>query len=553
MRTLAAAIALSCLLTAAPSAAGDALTAPLTHDTGAPTPGPTHGNSRQAGTSATSPGDRALDVSAPEWLSEINKYREAAGLAPVSEEPAWTPGLENHLTYLEDTPSEFYAGPYVSLHTENPASPYYTESGAREAGYSDLTEGDGRTPLQAIDAWWTAPFHAIGMLRPQLTKVELADRPTSGDAALDVIQGIDYALPKPSAPVLFPGPNVTTDLSQFNGGELPTPLETCGWQTVGPVGLPLIMLLPEPPSTSLTASLTGPGGRMESSANGELCIVDEDTYRSSDPTYGEDGRAILAGENAVLLIPRNQLVNGAYTVTAQQPGQSDIDWSFNVAVPAPSPTSAPILVGYPVEGDTLSAEPASWTGEPTQFGYQWLRCDSAGEGCAPIAGATSSAYLLTASDVGSTVRVAETAGNAGGFGTAATSAASAVISQAVIDDTGPEGGAGPIKHRPPALSVTLTIYGRHASLRVPAWVPLHTPFKLATSSQRLICRYAHAACHWHTYASSAGAVRKTRGPSTRFTIPRPRRGGRVRVTITLLSFSLDGWVYPPFVATRYVY
>jgi len=58
------------------------------------------------------------------------------------------------------------------LHTENPASPYYTSDGATEGGDSDLVEGVVVGDVQTIDTWLTAPFHAIGMLRAQLSQAD---------------------------------------------------------------------------------------------------------------------------------------------------------------------------------------------------------------------------------------------------------------------------------------------------------------------------------------------------------------------------------------------
>jgi hypothetical protein len=313
----------------------------------------------------------APDVAAGslQWLNEINKYRGAGGAGAVTDESAWEPGIDNHLTYLEATPSQYFTGPYTSLHTENPESPYYTESGATEAGYSNLTEGGGGSEIDAIDAWWTAPFHAIGMLRPQLSRVAFGDHPSSGYAGLDVIQGLDPSSPKPSEPVLFPGPGVTTNLTQFNGGELPTPLETCGWQSLGTVGLPIVVLLPAPPDQGLTASIAGPGGQTESSENGEVCVVDEHDYFSSDPTYGEDGREILEGENAVLVIPRNPLTNGSYEVLLQQPAQGDVEWGFSVVRPETgtpnepgSPEGLPGANDDEVGTDTTSSHTGSYSG-----------------------------------------------------------------------------------------------------------------------------------------------------------------------------------------------
>src|SRR5207247_4260371 len=48
------------------------------------------------------------------------------------------------------------------------------------------------------------------------------------------------------------------------------------------------------------------------------------------------------------------------------------------------------------------------------FAYQWQSCDASGANCANIGAATSSSYLLTSADVGSTIVVAVLAGNSAG-------------------------------------------------------------------------------------------------------------------------------------------
>jgi hypothetical protein len=76
----------------------------------------------------------------------------------------------------------------------------------------------------------------------------------------------------------------------------------------------------------------------------------------------------------------------------------------------------------------LSEAHGSWSNNPTSFAYQWLNCDRGGSHCSGIAGATGQAYTLTGADVGKTVEVHETARNAAGPGTPASSAATAVVS-----------------------------------------------------------------------------------------------------------------------------
>ncbi len=79
---------------------------------------------------------------------------------------------------------------------------------------------------------------------------------------------------------------------------------------------------------------------------------------------------------------------------------------------APVSLVRPSIGGTPVEGQTLTASPGMWTGEPT-LAFSWLRCDVSGLTCSPVS-AGSTTYTLGAADVGSTVRVAVTATNGAG-------------------------------------------------------------------------------------------------------------------------------------------
>lgn len=101
-------------------------------------------------------------------------------------------------------------------------------------------------------------------------------------------------------------------------------------------------------------------------------------------------------------------------------------------VSAPPAASVPPAVsGTPVEGHTLALWHASWSGVPTSYTEQWEDCGTAGAHCTPISGATGQTYGLKASDVGHTIRVVETAGNAFGMGTPVVSVATAQIVSAV--------------------------------------------------------------------------------------------------------------------------
>jgi hypothetical protein len=92
---------------------------------------------------------------------------------------------------------------------------------------------------------------------------------------------------------------------------------------------------------------------------------------------------------------------------------------------APTNKTLPTITGTPESGLTLTANHGTWTGNPTSFSYAWSRCDTSGNGCAAVPGATTRLYMVTDADVGHTLRLTVGAHNAGGTGHA-TSAPTAV-------------------------------------------------------------------------------------------------------------------------------
>jgi IPT/TIG domain len=98
----------------------------------------------------------------------------------------------------------------------------------------------------------------------------------------------------------------------------------------------------------------------------------------------------------------------------------------NPAAPAVS-VLPQLSTSAPKQGIPLTTTSGTWSGEPTiTYAYQWVRCNSSGEACTNISGATSSGYTPVSADVEHTLRVTVTATNAGGH-TAATSTASSVV------------------------------------------------------------------------------------------------------------------------------
>ena len=111
---------------------------------------------------------------------------------------------------------------------------------------------------------------------------------------------------------------------------------------------------------------------------------------------------------------------------------------------APENTSRPTITGTPSPGSRLEASRGSWAGDqPITYGYRWIRCDSQGNACSDISGATESTYVVQNGDLGRTLRVRVTARNDRGTRNA-TSAQTAVVSQTPTPP--PSGNAIPVEN-----------------------------------------------------------------------------------------------------------
>jgi hypothetical protein len=129
------------------------------------------------------------------------------------------------------------------------------------------------------------------------------------------------------------------------------------------------------------------------------------TYKLVPADSGRTIRAIVTAKNA----------DGSSTATSNQTGVVG-------ATGAPAATTRPGILGYPAVGETLEAANGQWTGSPTSYAYQWLRCDDAGNYCFPVTGATGRTYGVRFADVYSTLRVRITATNANGSAAATSDA-----------------------------------------------------------------------------------------------------------------------------------
>lgn len=103
------------------------------------------------------------------------------------------------------------------------------------------------------------------------------------------------------------------------------------------------------------------------------------------------------------------------------------------AVQPPVNTAPPTISDTtPQVGQVLTANVGTWTGtQPITYTYQWLRCNTGGQQCAAIAGATGQAYTVQPTDLDATLRVRVTATNSRGTATAQSAQTSRVVAAPV--------------------------------------------------------------------------------------------------------------------------
>lgn len=267
---------------------------------------------------------RQTTPSPPQWLSYVNYYRELAGLPSVVENSSWSYGNWLHARYMVKND--------VVQHTEDSDNPWYTPEGLAAAQSSNLVGHYDASASDefAVDAWMQAPFHALGILDPQLLQVGYgsyreADGGLQMGAGLDVLRGLGTVPPSVRFPIKWPSEGKIVPLTS-HWGEYPSPLTSCPGYSA-PTGLPIILqigpghLVPNVTSHSF----------MQGNSPLEHCVFDETSYSNPDRQQQDLGRSILNSRDAIVLIPRFPLLPGtSYTVSITVNGQTHT-WSFTVS------------------------------------------------------------------------------------------------------------------------------------------------------------------------------------------------------------------------------
>ena len=138
--------------------------------------------------SASTPSPAFIPPTA-DWLTTVNYFRAMAGLGSVVEDGSMSAGAAAHSCYM------LYNG--IS-HDETPGLQGYTPEGdvAGNSGNVAVSSLINTSARSHVELWMSGPFHAIGILRPNLHstgfgKCDFASTPTwHSGATLDVLRGL---------------------------------------------------------------------------------------------------------------------------------------------------------------------------------------------------------------------------------------------------------------------------------------------------------------------------------------------------------------------------
>jgi hypothetical protein len=248
--------------------------------------------------------------------------------------------------------------------------------------------------------------------------------------------------------------------------------------------------VPVPPSNTAAPTISG------TAQDGQTLTADSGTWSGTAPiSYVYqwrrcDGSGSVCNDITGATAQTYTLVSGDVgvtiraLVTASNAGGSSSASSAQTAVVQAAPpqnTAAPTIAGPPVEGQTLTADAGTWSGTPPiSYAYQWRRCNSSGNACNDITGATAQTHTLVSADVGATMRVLVTASNNAGS-SSASSAQTAVVTDAA---------SPPSNTAPPTISGT-PVDGQALTADPGTWSGTQ-PISYAYQWRR--CNSAGAAC-----------------------------------------------------------
>jgi uncharacterized protein YkwD len=274
---------------------------------------------------------------AGDWLTFVNYYRASARLPALGVNPSWSQGAQEHACYMvrNDRPT-YYQEPGLCT------SPAGAEAGANSNLFAS---GNVNTSdKEAIDTWMAGPFHSLRIIDPALQTTGFGSHREAVDtwqmaAVLDILRGRTGQPPPAAYPVRWPGHNTTVYLKSYNDTEFPGIVQTCPpyIDELGIVhhyrGLPVVLQLGSGNVITEASVPVVTGASFRRDSDGLFlfrCVFDETSFHHGDPAAQTLGRAILAAQDAIVLVPLSPLTPGSYTVTITALGQAHV-WTFHVA------------------------------------------------------------------------------------------------------------------------------------------------------------------------------------------------------------------------------
>lgn len=457
-------------------------------------------------------------ASSGNWLTIVNSYRAVSGLAPVTSNAAWSADAQAHSCYMLQN---------GITHDEIPGKPGYTPGGdtAGNGGNVAVSSSINASAGDHIDLWMTGPFHAIGILRHNLASTGFglctnSSTPTPWHSAgtLDVIRGLDMSRPAPTAPIVFPGNGSTVPLHAFVT-EFPNPMTMCGWS--GNAGLPLIAMMPND-VTSASSTLTGPNGPIST------CSLHKGNTGSN-----ATAKAILDADNAVIVMPREDLADGVYKVKVTSNG-GNASWSFTVdrnaapkapTAPAPKAPDTPDTQPTATDAKFQPVEPFRLADSRIRLGLTRLApgvVTRVGVGATDIA-AVSANFTVTNPSAAGYLTVYNCTANRPTVSTVNFAAGQTVANQAIVPLTKGEMCVYSVA----ATDLLIDINGYYRSTTGTGFVPI-TPARLYDS--RTLGQQLRAGAELQLQvAGRAGAPSEATGAALNVTAIRPAAGGYLQV------------------------
>lgn len=265
-----------------------------------------------------------------DWLSYLNTLRGLANLPAVSENATSSDGAFKHSRYMVKND--------VIAHSEDSGKPFYTTEGNIAAGKSNVmvSSTTNTTDMDALDMWMTGPFHGVGLLDTRLVQSGYgAYREEDGGwemaGTLDVLSGRASKPPTSVVfPIMWPADGKTSWLTTYDGNESPDPLTSCAGYTA-PSGAPIYLQLGTGSITPIVSSAT----LTKNGASLPICTYSEATYTNPESSQQSLGRNVLGSRDAVIIIPKNPLEAGSYSVSITVNGTNH-SWSFTITNTAPN-------------------------------------------------------------------------------------------------------------------------------------------------------------------------------------------------------------------------